>query len=177
MNRLHDWLWVASNLFILVGFGAIATVGFMRSMARIAPKDGRCRIGLPRYVTLPLLSFDALVNILLTIIFVLLLGPVISSNNASSGRFSASRFAHGLGGCCGRSQKLSINLHTANPHVAKRIEKLLWRTFVGSCLVVIPTIGNMIQMALLEDREFGWLCLTVCTFDGTQVTVYGSCSS
>jgi hypothetical protein len=165
MSRIRDWLWVSSNLFILVGFGTIAVVGFSRSSAYISSIDHRCRIGLPRYVTLPLLSFDALVNVLLTTIFVHLLGPLISSNKA--GKFSASRIATCFTGCCGKSNKLKVNLHTGNQRAGKKIERLLWRTFIGSTLVVIPTVGNMIQMSIFEKREFGWLCLTVCTFDGT----------
>lgn len=163
MSRSRDWLWVSSNLIILVSFGVIAIVGFLRPIAYIAPEDGRCRIGLQRYVAVPLLSVDALVNILLTFIFVHLLGPLINSNNSK--RFSASRIATCFTGCCGASDKLKVNLHTGNQRTAKKIERLLWRTFIGSTLVMLPTVANLIQIAIFQG-EFAWLCLALCTIDG-----------
>jgi hypothetical protein len=59
-----------------------------------------------------------------------------------------------------------VQLRTTNPHVARRLKTLLWRTFVGSCLVLLPTVGNLLQLTILEGNELGFVCLICCTLDG-----------
>jgi hypothetical protein len=58
--------------------------------------------------------------------------------------------------------------HTGNPYVAKRIERLLIRTFVGSCLVMISTVANMTQLTVFHGDELGFLCLILCNSDGSS---------
>jgi hypothetical protein len=53
-----------------------------------------------------------------------------------------------------------------NGHFLKSIEALLWKSFVGSLLVMLPTVANLAALYSLHGRELGWLCLTICTFDG-----------
>lgn len=158
MRRTRDWLWVSGTLAIAVVFGTIAVTGFIWPIAVISETDGRCRIGLPEYVTIPLLSFDVVINILLTLVFVYLLSPLIRSGNLTSAAFPASRFTKCLGSLCRRSRATtSLDLRPANQVRARRIEKLLWRTFIGSCLVLIPTVGNMASLTSLKGRELGWV--------------------
>jgi hypothetical protein len=137
------------------------------------PVDGLCHIGLPTKVLVPLLVFDIVINVLLTLTFVYLLGPVIRLNDISGPRRSASRVANAISSCCFESRKRSINVHLGNPHVARRIEKLMWRTFIGSVLVLIPTVANLVQLIILHGSEKGFLCLTICTLDG-MFFVYSS---
>ncbi|KAH7357442.1 hypothetical protein BKA66DRAFT_574439 [Pyrenochaeta sp. MPI-SDFR-AT-0127] len=168
VRRTRDWLWVIGTLTIAVVFGTIAVAGFVWPIANISKKDGRCRIGLPQYVTIPLLSFDVLINILLTLVFVFLLSPLIRSGSHSTAAFPASRFTKCLGSLWRRPRPShSLDLRPANQVRAKKIERLLWRTFIGSCLVLIPTVGNMASLTSLKGRELGWVCLTICTFDVT----------
>lgn len=155
---------MASTLFVVVGFGSIAFVGFKYGVHTMA-SDGKCRIGTPAIVSIPLLTFDALINILLTLAFVYLLGPVVQVNNLSSSRHSISKLALFLNSCCEHSRNRPVDVRLGNAHVVKRVEKLLWRTFVGSCLVLPPTLGNMIQLSVFNGREVGFACLTICSFD------------
>lgn len=53
-----------------------------------------------------------------------------------------------------------------------KLERLLWKTFIGSVLVTISTVGNVATLTGLGGRELGWVCLTTCTFDGTVVTMH-----
>ncbi|KAH7087687.1 hypothetical protein FB567DRAFT_442309, partial [Paraphoma chrysanthemicola] len=167
MRRTKDWLWIVGASSIVFGFGGIAVVAFMWPLSDISAVDGRCRMGLLRRVTMPILAFDVVINILLTIVFIYLLNPVIRSNSLSLSGCSASRVADYIGSCCRKSRKKGVQLRTANPHVARRLKKLLWRTFIGSCLVLIPTAGNLAQLTVLQGRELGFVCLTICTLDVT----------
>jgi hypothetical protein len=123
-------------------------------------------MGLRRRAALPILCFDVVMNILLTVIFVYLLNPVIQSNSHAVSRCSASRLAGNIGNCCRRKRDKVVQLRTTNPHVARRLKTLLWRTFVGSCLVLLPTVGNLLQLTILEGNELGFVCLICCTLDG-----------
>ena len=172
MRRTHDWLWLTGTLIIVVVFGAIAVAGFVWPIASMSPTDGRCRIGLPRFVTIPMLSFDVVINILLTLVFVYLLSPLVRAGSLSTAAFPVSRFTTSLGSLCSRSSaRIGLDI-CPNDHLrAKRIEKLLWRTLIGSCLVLVPTVGNMAILTSLKGRELGWVCLTACSFDSRYVTI------
>ncbi|KAH7386686.1 hypothetical protein DE146DRAFT_620871 [Phaeosphaeria sp. MPI-PUGE-AT-0046c] len=166
-RRFQDWLWIVNASLVFLGFGTIAITGFLSPLSGISPEDGMCRIGLRHYVTIPLLSFDVFINIILTMVFLYLLGPVIRLNNFAIPNLHISRVATWLGTHCQNSQGHSIELRAANPHVAKRVEKLLLRTFAGSCLVLPPTVGNLTQLLVLRGRDLGFVCLLLCSCDVT----------
>ena len=175
MRRSRDCLWVIGTLIIAAVFGTIAVIGYIWPIAYISSTDGRCRMGLPRYVTIPLLSFDVLINVLLTLVFVYLLSPLVRTSRLPSAAFPASRFTKCLGSLCSRSRARNmVDLRPANQSRAKRIEKLLWRTFIGSCLVLVPTVGNMASLTTLRGKELGWVCLTVCSFDSMSAAAPGA---
>ncbi|KAF1850842.1 uncharacterized protein K460DRAFT_328129 [Cucurbitaria berberidis CBS 394.84] len=168
MRRTYDWLWITGTLSIAAVFGTIAVTGFIWPIANISRKDGRCRIGLPQFVTIPLLTFDVFINVLLTLVFVYLLSPLVRAGSLPTAAFPASRFTKCFGSLCSRSRaRNSVDLHTSNQQRARTIEKLLWRTFIGSCLVLIPTVGNMASLTSFKGRELGWVCLTICSVDVT----------
>ena len=166
MSRTQDWLWVFGTLLIVLGYGSIAGVEFRFPQASMAP-DGRCRLGALPSVAIPMLALDLVMNLILTFAFIHLLGPVVQANSISSSGYPASHLANFFNTCCKRSRKRRADIRLNNPHVAKRIEKLLWRTFGGTCLVVIPTLANMVQLTITDGREYGFVCLTICSFDGT----------
>lgn len=58
-----------------------------------------------------------------------------------------------------------------NQRVVLKLEKLLWKTFAGSVLVIISTVANVSTLTALGGRELGWVCLTTCTFDGMTANV------
>ncbi|KAF2630365.1 hypothetical protein BU25DRAFT_335195, partial [Macroventuria anomochaeta] len=167
MKRTHDWIWVTGFILVFSGFTAIGVVAYMNPVADMSPIDGRCRIGVPRYTTIPLVSYDVGLNVLLTLVFVYLLSPLIRSGKLPSKGFPASRFATCFGNMCSHSKSRTslIQANHSNQLMVKKIEKLLLRTLIGSILVMIPTVGNMAALTAMEGRELGWVCLTTCTFD------------
>jgi hypothetical protein len=160
---------VTGTTLIFAGFTAIGVVAFMHPVADISPIDGRCRIGIPRYTTIPLVIYDVSLNILLTLVFVYLLNPLIFSGKLSITASAASRLTKCFGNICSRSKLRNslIQANQGNQQMVRKIEKLLLRTFVGSILVMIPTVGNMAAISALEGREVGWVCMITCSFDGS----------
>jgi len=172
MKRAYDWIWVVGFMLTLSGFTAIGVVAYVHPIAEISSIDGRCRLGIPRYTTIPLVAYDITLNVLLTLVFVYLLSPLIRSGKLSTKAFPASRLTTFLGNMCSRSKSRTslIQANQGNQHMVKKIERLLLKTFIGSILVMLPTVGNMSALSALSGRELGWLCLTTCTFDGSYAS-------
>ncbi|KAF2747746.1 hypothetical protein M011DRAFT_38172 [Sporormia fimetaria CBS 119925] len=123
--------------------GSIAICGFRWPISEVSLQDGRCRIGLPLKITIPLLTSDVLINLALTAIFVYLLRPLLRFSNFwnaanSSGCLSKIRRANH-----NSSRQQSLDVYTVNESLQKSIEGLLWRTLIGSLLVMLPTVGNI----------------------------------
>jgi uncharacterized protein involved in cysteine biosynthesis len=168
MKRTHNWIWIVGSTLTLSGFTAIGVGCFVSPIAEMSSIDGHCRIGIPQYITIPLVVYDVVLNILLTSVFVYLLSPLIRSGKLSMKAFPASRLTRCLGNMCSRSKSRTslIQADQGNQLMIRRIERLLLKTFVGSILVILPTVGNVTALSALGGRELGWLCLTTCTFDG-----------
>ncbi|KAL6706661.1 hypothetical protein ACN47E_005203 [Coniothyrium glycines] len=172
--RYRDWMWLVGTFVTLGGFSIIALLGYMWPVAELSEYDRRCRIGLRQYVTIPLLTFDIVLNIALTIVFVHLLSPLICTGQFLSRTLPASRLLRCLDTLCSRTKtRGSVNLHCSNQRLVQKMEYLVWKTFIGSILIMIPTLGNLITLLILKGSELGWICLTVCTLDVTwQVVVF-----
>ena len=181
--RRKDMLWIVGMIFICGGFGVIAIVGYITPVVELSGLDGRCRIGLPSKVSLPLMSFDIGVNVLLTGMFLYLLKPMLAHHHLLSmrGLFGEKRCERLFGekggkllkgwwsrlGGMGRPATGSIQYTDAQKKAMSRhIKVLLIKCLVGSSLVMMPTLGNMIQFYVMQGRELGWICLTLCTLDG-----------
>lgn len=170
MLRQKDWLWLIGILIIVGGFGTIAIIGYMSPIVDLSKIDGRCRIGLPPKVSFPLLSFDVGVNFLLTGVFIWLLRPVLSVQGGSwiAGVFGAKITT--LKRVFRKSDESRENAEAdGRLHlrvIKKCINTLLWKSLIGSTLIMLPTVGNMAQFYIMKGRELGWICLTICTLDG-----------
>ncbi|KAH6622210.1 hypothetical protein C7974DRAFT_217982 [Boeremia exigua] len=166
-RRLHDWLWVIGTGAVITGFGGLGIAAFLNPVTEMSPIDGLCRIGIPRYITIPLVVYDVGINAFLTLTFVYLLGPMIRAGTLPDKTLPATRFAECFSGICERSRRRTgvLVADRGNQHVVRKLEKLIWKTFIGSVLVAIPTVSNVAVLTAVGGRELGWVCLTICTFD------------
>ncbi|CZR50412.1 uncharacterized protein PAC_00284 [Phialocephala subalpina] len=100
-RRMKDKVWVACMSFLIVGFGAISVTAFMWPNAEVSPLDGKCRIGQPLKVTIPLLTYDIVVNVSLTALFVHFLYPFLApkGNRISLGQSLSSLRKATKAGC------------------------------------------------------------------------------
>lgn len=172
MRRSADWIWLLGMLSIAGGFGSIAICGFLWPIADLSLQDGRCRVGLPLKVTIPLLTFDIIINTALTGTFIYLLKPLLRFGGVPHSNALSSRFTQGLRKMLkANEQSLSSDVYPMNQNFLRSIEALLWKTLIGSVLVMLPTVGNIAGLYTLQGRELGWLCLTVCTCDSTVAAI------
>jgi hypothetical protein len=157
MSRYRDPLWLWSTI-VVAGSLVITTIaGFIKPIHWYSPKDGRCYIGLQRYSSIPLLTCDIIVNIYLTLVFVYLMSPLIKSSRPSGGSLGSS-ITHWIGNSFARArQKASVDLHRSNQVMAQKVEKLLYKTFIGCVLVVVPTAGNLTVLCVLVGNELAFV--------------------
>ncbi|KAL5399238.1 hypothetical protein PMIN06_000986 [Paraphaeosphaeria minitans] len=163
MRRHRDWLWICGMFIICAGFGTVAIIGFIFPVAELSELDGRCRIGLPRKVAFPLMCFDIGLNFLLTGLFIWLLRPVLSFHRVNLMPGVLKKIASRV-----RSATSEASLRNRRPQMDDLnniIKILLWKCLIGSTLVMLPTVGNMVTFYVMRGRELGWICLTICTLD------------
>lgn len=178
VRRTSDWIWLFGMFVIVTGFGSIAICAFLWPIAEMSPKDGRCRIGLPFKVTIPLLTFDVTINTALTAVFVYLMKPLLRFRGTDGTNNAGSRITKGIWRMLSNAERPhGGEMYPMNQNFHKSIEALLRRSLIGSVLVMLPTVSNLAVMYTLKGRELGWLCLTICTVDGTfrMVERFGGC--
>ncbi|KAF4544020.1 uncharacterized protein LTHEOB_6686 [Lasiodiplodia theobromae] len=173
-RRMSDKLWIFSMALVCLGFGAIATVSFVWPLSEISPVDGKCRIGLPRKVTIPMLTYDIAINIGFTVLFVYLLWPLLSFHRKRSRRnyWPRSLLQRGQ-----RQPDIEIRendqirVDVGNQRLRRVLRRLVFKTVIGGFLIMIPTAANLTLLFEMKGHEPGWLCFTVCFLDVTWAII------
>ncbi|KAI2487868.1 hypothetical protein Ptr902_02001 [Pyrenophora tritici-repentis] len=181
LSRKHDVFWLLSTIAIVISLGAICLTGFISPVYWLSSVDGRCRIGLQRYAVIPLLTCDIVINLYLTLVFIYLLSPLVKDSEAFGAGF-ASRVAQGIGILSRTAkQKATFDLQRSNQVMARKFEKLLWKTLIGCVLVIVPTAGNLAALTILVGKELAfvsriflrnWKDTNVCFFLGLPHHLY-----
>lgn len=192
-TRFRDIIWLVSMAITVFGFGAVATVAFIFPIATKSAEDGRCRIGLPYKVSIPLLGLDCIVSVALTGVFLYLLRPFLKPHaNLAAPSVSlcqelGSRHPSSIyiikSVTVSKSQRPSgEDDGTAMAHMggsrpqdpiiitrrSSKLHRLAVRSLIGGILVLLPTLANLAVLYQFRGREQGWLCFTFCTLDGTS---------
>ena len=165
-RRYQDPLYIATMSIVILGFGTIAIFAFIMPVVEISRNDGRCRIGLPFRVTLPLLIYDILMNLGMTALFVGLVWPYLCEHGWRS------YLPTSLGQCWIRLRRL-VNPRVPDPNAVSsgadpiaRLERLIWKSLIASVAILISTVVNLAVLFRMDGRELAWLCFTICTVDG-----------
>ena len=66
-----------------------------------------------------------------------------------------------------------LRTRTGVPSQGTILELLIWRSCYGACLVLLPTVANLVAMVKIHGREQSWLCFTICITDGEYLVVHG----
>jgi hypothetical protein len=184
-RRRQDWIWLASVTIIILGFGSIAGVAFAFPIADIAD-DHRCRIGVPTKVTVPLITYDIMINAALTGVFVALLRPLLKFQEQQKTPDIHLDTEHDQP----RLENQKVQIHAHAPSTESEIEltastshsiprpdthpsvnslkKLVYRSLAGAVAITVPTVINLGLLFRWKGHEQGWLCFTLCTLDGTS---------
>jgi hypothetical protein len=154
-RRTNRW-YIINLAIIALGFGSIAVFSFMDPVAELSPVDGKCRIGLPFKITLPLLIYDVCINVYLTAHFVYFARPHVNKwppraifNRGAEPKYDTTT-----------APKLKPKTKEST------LERLARRTLKGMCVMLLGTIINLAILFHMRGREQEWMCFMFCTIDG-----------
>jgi hypothetical protein len=182
-RRRQDWIWLASVAIIILGFGSIAGVAFAFPIADIAD-DHKCKIGVPTKVTVPLITYDIMINTALTGVFVAMLRPLLRFQEQQKTPDIRLDTEHHKS----RLETHEPQIHAHAPFTESEIEltastshpiprpdlhpsvnslkRLVYRSLTGAVAITVPTVINLGLLFRWKGHEQGWLCFTLCTLDG-----------
>ncbi|KAI9276520.1 hypothetical protein BY458DRAFT_472368 [Sporodiniella umbellata] len=124
------------HILLLTPYIAIFILMIIFHIAEIQD-DGTCIIGLKPAATIPLLLYDFLFNLYMTVLFILPLFKM-GGNSMSFG-----------------SKRNS------------RLNEVALRTLVASVVCLVVSFANIFALHMVGGRERGLLCMTCCTLDVT----------
>ncbi|KAF2447683.1 hypothetical protein P171DRAFT_354953 [Karstenula rhodostoma CBS 690.94] len=156
VRRSRDWLYLSCLVLMSVSFLAVAVNAYLSPIIIMEADDGRCHMGIPGKASIPFMSVDIVVDVVLTSVFIYLLRPVVKMHGLNKTHVVR----------VPKSPILGREEEVHGTAMRKSIRKLLWKSLIGSLLIMIPTIANMIQFYIMQGRELALICLTLCTLDG-----------
>ncbi|KAI7924607.1 hypothetical protein M0657_001033 [Pyricularia oryzae] len=141
-----------SKLYLVNSFGMMGVyiiIVILNFTFRITDYDsGMCVIGMKQPVMIPLITFDAFVNVYLTLLFLIPLLKLYSVKLT---------FARPM-----TVQLHSVSMPRTAPNI--RLQRLAMRTFIGSCCTLVSSVTNLTVLTVLNG-EVSWLCLMCCNSD------------
>ncbi|KKY13619.1 hypothetical protein UCDDS831_g08856 [Diplodia seriata] len=185
-RRLSDKVWLTGMAIVCLGFGALSVVGFLWPVAKIT--DGQCRVGLLSRVTIPIISFDIVINIGFTVLFIRLLWPLLSFHSKRASRLGLAATSSSSWHrrvlqprnrqadqpaveVRGKDAAIAPRIDVGNTRLLKVLRKLVFKTVIGGVLVMVPTTANLVLLFRWEAHEPGWMCATICSLDVTWSVV------
>ena len=150
--RHRDWIYMGGIASVMLGFGVLAVFAFIHPVTSLSKVDGKCRIGLPLSITIPLLSYDICINFFLTFVFVLRGARLVKVRG----------FRHAMH-CIALALPFRRVPGLNDP--VKACELFMGRSGLGASAIILPTIANLVILFVLNGHENGWLCFTICTVD------------
>ncbi|KAI8079426.1 hypothetical protein BDF21DRAFT_383657, partial [Thamnidium elegans] len=137
-TRESRWSTLSYKLHVLFMLPYIAIFTLMLVFHTVEVElTGTCIIGLQSIAALPLLIYDFLINLYMTIYFIRPLNKM------------------------GKSNVNSIIKRNS------RLNEVAFRTLVASIVCLIVSFANIFSLQMLHGRERGLVCLTCCTVDVT----------
>ena len=151
--RHKDVLLYTSVAVVLGGFGTIAAFAFMDPVASVSDTDHKCRIGLPAKATIALLTYNIVINFIITALFCRL--------NICNIRAQSWKKMYDV-------LKSTIPLHRMMvfPSPENLLLFMVVKSTVGAVAIIVPTSVNLGLVVVTHGHELSWLCYTICTIDG-----------
>ncbi|KAM0246340.1 hypothetical protein ACHAP5_004813 [Fusarium lateritium] len=118
--RRNSKLYLFNIITLLGGYGVVVVLNFIFRIAKIV--NGECFIGMKKVSMIPLIAFDAVVNVYLTILFLIPLKNLYSFK--------------------------SLPKTNAN----SRLRSVAFRTFVGACCTLTSSIVNLTVLMVLNGE-------------------------
>ncbi|KAF5020841.1 hypothetical protein F66182_7124 [Fusarium sp. NRRL 66182] len=119
-RRRNSSLYLFNMITLLGGYSVVVILNFIYRIARIV--NGECFIGMKSISMIPLIAFDAVVNVYLTILFLIPLKNLYSFKNLPK------------------------------THANSRLRNVAFRTFVGACCTLTSSIVNLTVLMVLDGE-------------------------
>ncbi|KAF2626505.1 hypothetical protein BU25DRAFT_459617 [Macroventuria anomochaeta] len=155
VRRSRDWLYSGCMVMVIASFLGVAINAYLHPIHEMQV-DGRCHMGIPGQASIPFMVIDISVNAALTVVFFYLLRPVVKLHGLNT-----------ISGVFGKNTLKNPNTPQAKKETAvqRNIRILLWKSLIGSMLIMLPTIANMVQFYITGGRELALICLALCVAD------------
>ncbi|KAK1638455.1 hypothetical protein BDP81DRAFT_405456 [Colletotrichum phormii] len=147
-SRLKSKLYVFNSFVMLAVYGIIATFNFVSRGSRYDKENDVCITELERTILLPVIFFDAVINVYLTSLF---LFPLLRLRSIQISMMKPWTM-----------HENTLHFSRVPPNV--RLRRLALRTFAGVLGTLAISIANLSVLVALEG-EIVWLCLTCCNTD------------
>lgn len=140
---------------VLAIYGVVSVNAVVFRYTALRASDGRCHGGIRSIASLSTIGVNLFTNVVLTGVFFYLLLPVVISRGSSP--------------AAGSAQSIKRTFFVPHPNettTQKNIRTLMWKSIIGSLLIEITMLANMVQFAVTKGEELGMICFTVCMIHG-----------
>lgn len=151
-NCSLDWVFVIGMGVVTLGSGFIAGLVFSDPIYEISIKDGSCVIGLPDLITIPLLAYDICINLGVTALFMYYTHRYTRASHTKDVIRRALPIPF---------LKSSLKLDTQ----LALLELFVVKSIIGTLVMIISTIANLVVLIKFHGAEQGWLRFTISTCD------------
>lgn len=155
VQRKHDYIYLACLGIVITLFGPAIVHSYFNPVTHMGPTGRRCHFGIRGRASIPVLAVNIFVDLVLTGVFFYLLRPFIKSKS----RPTSSK-------CQSNGVVPLLRTNTNETTAQRNIRTLLWKSIVGSLLIEIPMMANMIQFVITRGEELGTICMALCVVEG-----------
>jgi hypothetical protein len=160
VQRKNDKIYLGCLAMVLLMFGPVVVNCYIQPVTYMSAANGRCHFGIRGSASIPILAVNIFVDLVLTGVFFYLLRPDVRVPIIPTATASDAFRIWSNGGVVQTQDD-------SNETAAQRtIRTLLWKSIVGSLLIEIPMMANMIQFVITKGHELGTICTIVCVVEG-----------
>jgi hypothetical protein len=158
VKRGKDYIYLSCLAMVLALYGAVSVNAVIFRYTALQASDGRCHGGIRSIASLPTLCVNLFTNLVLTAVFFYLLLPVIKvrGNLPAAGLPKSKNRAY-------------LVPHPDETAVQTNIRTLIRKSIIGSLLIEVTMLANMIQFTITKGEELGMICFTICMIDGNSL--------
>jgi hypothetical protein len=157
VQRRHDKLYLVCLVTVLVLFGPVIINSYANVVITMGHSNTRCHFGITGRASIPVLAVSTFVDLVLTAVFLYLLRPAIDVHEPSAVSNLIAKQGNGHFMLARTASKESIP--------QRNIRTVLWKSIVGSLLIELPMMANMIQFVITKGEELGTVCMALCVVE------------
>lgn len=157
VRRKKDRIYLACLAMVIFMYGPVIIFSYVKPVINMGSSGRRCNFGIRGTASIPVLAVNMFADLVLTGVFFYLLRPMTKSRGSRTTIESRTD----------RNTPQKDNDCQSTP-VQRNIRSLLWKSLIGSLLIEIPMMGNMIQFVVTKGQERGIICMALCVADGAS---------